>query len=373
MSISSDSLLDELLRVATIDDVLRLAGHEVPDNEKKPLCCPLHAECSPSFFRQRSGKGYRCQGCAAHGGVLDLAVALELAPTKPKAVDFLAAHYRIAKGLRRGARSLRSVRPIAGFQITPAVLVSTLTVEESEALCSALRGGKPLIGSPGEEYLWGRGIDAAFAAEMRVGFHPTWMGRGPAVIFLGFDGTGSLACAQGRFLRPTDDVKTMSRGKVSLGVFSTPLALKKGLNGDSGPVAITEAPLDAIALAMKGLPSIALFGASNRQVWLVDSLAGRNVVIATDGDAAGDKAEKDLRDWLRRRTHKTRMRFDEYKDAAEMLERCPQKFALRVEEAVQFADPLRLAMVTALKTASSIGDSLEDGLSLLDYAGPKLG
>jgi len=341
MSISSDSLLDELLRVATVDDVLRLAGHEVPDNEKKPLCCPIHAERSPSFFRQRSGKGYRCQGCAAHGGVLDLVVALELAPTKPKAVDFLAAHYRIVKGLRRGARSSRSARPIARFQIKSAAPITTLTAEESEELCSALRGGKPLIGSPGEEYLRSRGVDPVFAAEMRVGFHPAWMGRGPAVIFLGFDGIGNLACAQGRFLRPIDDVKTMSRGKVSLGVFSTPLALKKGLKGDSGPVAIAEAPLDAIALAMKGLPSIALFGASNRQAWLVDSLAGRNVVIATDGDVAGDKAEKDLRDWLRRRTHKTRMRFDEYKDAAEMLELFPEKLALQVEEAIRLADPLR--------------------------------
>jgi hypothetical protein len=349
MSTLSDSLLDELLRVATIDDVLRLAGHEVPDDENKPLYCPLHAERSPSFFRQRSGMGYRCQGCAAHGGVLDLVVALELAPTKSKAVDFLATHYRIAKGLHRGTRSSRSARPIARFQIKPAAPITTLTAEEGEELCSALRGGRPLIGSPGEEYLRGRGVDPVFAAEMRVGFHPAWMGRGSAVIFLGFDGIGNLACAQGRFLYPTDSVKTMSRGKISLGVFSTPLALKKGLNGDSGPVAITEAPLDAIALAMKGLPSIALFGAGNRQAWLVDSLAGRNVVIATDEDAAGNKAEKDLRDWLRRRTHKTRMRFYEYKDAAEMLERFPEKLALRVEEAIQSADPLRLAMVTALK------------------------
>jgi hypothetical protein len=347
MSTLSDSLLDELLRIATVDDILRLAGHEVPDNEKKPLCCPLHGERSPSFFRQRSGKGYRCQGCAAHGGVLDLVVALELAPTKPKAVDFLAAHYRLAKGLRGDTRSSWTVGPIV--RVKPTALTSTLTAEQSKELCSALRGGKSLIGSPGEEYLRGRGVDPAFASEMRVGFHPAWMGRGSAVIFLGFDGIGNLACAQGRFLYATDDIKTMSRGKVSLGVFSTPLALKKGLNGDSSPVAITEAPLDAIALAMKGLPSIALFGAGNRQAWLVDSLAGRNVVIATDEDAAGDKAEKDLRDWLRRRTHKTRMRFDEYKDAAEMLERFPEKLALRVEEAIQLADPLRSAMVTALK------------------------
>jgi hypothetical protein len=168
---------------------------------------------------------------------------------------------------------------------------------------------------------------------------------------------------------------------VSLGVFSTPLALKKGLNGDSGPVAITEAPLDAIALAMKELPSLALFGASNRQAWLVDSLAGRNVVIATDGDAAGDRAEKDLRDWLRHRTHKTRMRFDECKDATEMLERFPEKLALRVEEAIRFSDPLRCfaashdkAVVIALKTASSRREDPasfdENDHDLLERRGP---
>jgi DNA primase len=96
--IASVSILDEVLRVATVDDILRLAGVAVPENAKKPLLCPLHGERSPSFYRQRSGKGYRCQGCGAHGGVLELATALKLAPTRPKSRRTACRSLRARKG-----------------------------------------------------------------------------------------------------------------------------------------------------------------------------------------------------------------------------------------------------------------------------------
>jgi DNA primase len=116
---------------------------------------------------------------------------------------------------------------------------------------------------------------------------------------------------------------------------------------------------------MNGLSSIATFGAGNRQAWLVDALSGRDVVIATDDDRAGDEAERELRRWLRFGTEMTRMRFDGYKDAAEMFERFPEKFALRVEEAIRAANPLHRAVTSALEAVSN--------LDLLDYAVSILG
>ena len=63
---------------ATIYDVLRLAGFEPPGRHGF-VSCPLHAERSASFHVVGDGRGYRCFGCGAAGGILDLIVALGIA------------------------------------------------------------------------------------------------------------------------------------------------------------------------------------------------------------------------------------------------------------------------------------------------------
>lgn len=357
--ISSASILDEVLRIATVDDILRLAGVAVPENAKKPLLCPLHAERSPSFYRQRSGKGYRCQGCGAHGGVLELATALRLAPTRPRAVELLAAHYRLAKGLSVGPQR-RPVKPFRQFALPPLEPTPVLNAEERSSLAEAARDCRPILGTPGAAYLATRGVNPTFADTCLVRYHPNWLGCGEAVVFPGYDSEGKLVCAQGRFKRPTRGIKAMSRGKVALGVFSTPRGLEKGRYGQGVPVAITEAPLDALALAMKGLPSVALFGAGNRQAWLRHALAWRYVLLAFDSDAAGEKAAQDALLWLNLGTTKTRVRFDPYKDAAEMLERAPERLAWLVEET--------LAQARSRNSITASEANVTDGLSLLGYA-----
>jgi DNA primase len=389
---SNDSLLPDVLAVARIDDVLRDAGITPPANEKINIPCPLpdHAhsnrKSTPSFSVQKSGQGYRCFGCGAHGGVVELVVALKLARSKKDAVDLLAARYGLAKS--SGGHSARPVgRPtIAQLNLSPVAPSPQLTAEERAELLDALRGGYPLLGSNGERYVASRGIDPAFAVSCRIGYHPAWLGRGEAVIFLGFDLTGHLACAQGRYLSPTVAPKARSRGKVSLGVFSTPQAFAKGLYGQGEPVAITEAPFDAVALAQNGLPSIAIFGSSNRQAWLRKALAGRDVILAFDDDRAGEEAAEAFRTFLNRGTDtRTGLRFAPYKDAAEMLEKDPGALALLVEETLQqvrswygVAIPEAEHVSDLLHVVSGIASSVpeseaEDGLSLLDYAGKVLG
>lgn len=63
---------------ASIFDVLRFAGYELP-NRQGFVTCPLHAERSASFHVVGDGRGFRCFGCGAKGGVLDLVVALGIA------------------------------------------------------------------------------------------------------------------------------------------------------------------------------------------------------------------------------------------------------------------------------------------------------
>lgn len=352
--VKTESILSNVLSSARIDDVLRLAGIEPAQNEHQNIRCPLpdHDDSSASFHVQQSGQGYRCHGCGATGGVLDLVLKLGLATNKGKAVDLLAERYHIGKG----TPSMQAVKPLElAIKTYP---VPSFTVEDKRALTESIKGGRPLIGSPGEEYLRGRGVDPAFAASMRVGYHPSWLGRGEAVVFLGRDNEGTLTCAQGRFLDDSAEPKTMSKGKISLGAFVTPGAFERG--PFAGPVAIVEGPIDAILLAQYGLPAIATFGAQNHPSGLKEALAERDVVLALDDDEAGHKAAQWYRDNLTKGTDRgTTLLFDGKKDPGELWKHSPEKLASLVTEAIQHADRL---------TASKI-----DELSLIDYAMSSLG
>jgi DNA-directed RNA polymerase subunit RPC12/RpoP len=332
---NGDSILSLVISSAKVEDVLRLAGVEPPANEKSNIRCPLpsHEDSSASFHIQTSGQGYKCHGCGATGGVLDLVLKLGLAENKGKAVDLLAERYRIDKGGHSTSTSMETVKPIE-LQVKTYPSAVEFTVEDRQALTDSLKGGRALIGSPGEAYLVGRGVDPAFAASCRVGYHPNWLGRGEAVMFLGRDPEGSLNCAQGRFLDPLAEPKTMSKGKVSLGAFVTPGAFERSQN--SGPVAIVEAPIDAVLLAQHGLPAIATFGAQNHPAGLQETLTGRDVVFALDDDEAGHKAEKWYREKISvgMKTCST-LRFDGEKDPGDLWKRSPETLSSLVEEAVQ--------------------------------------
>jgi hypothetical protein len=337
---NGDSILSLVISSAKVEDVLRLAGVEPPANEKSNIRCPLpsHEDSSASFHIQSSGKGYRCHGCGATGGVLDLVLKLGLAENKGKAVDLLAERYRIDKGGHATSTSMETVKPIE-LQVKTYPSAVEFTVEDRKALTDSLKGGRALIGSPGEAYLVGRGVDPAFATSCRVGYHPNWLGRGEAVMFLGFEPDGKIACAQGRFLDPTAEPKTMSKGKISLAVFTTPGALENGSkvgSSTTGPVAIVEAPIDAVLLAQHGLPAIATFGAQNHPAGLQETLTGRDVVFALDDDEAGHKAEKWYREKISvgMKTCST-LRFDGEKDPGDLWKRSPETLSSLVEEAIQ--------------------------------------
>jgi hypothetical protein len=167
----------------------------------------------------------------------------------------------------------------------------------------------------------------------------------------------------------------MSKGRIALGCFQTPGALVTARRAEAGPVAIVEAPLDAIALAQVGLPAVALFGASNRPAWLRRALAYRDCVIATDDDEAGNQAMESLRAWLDLSPRKVRLLFGGAKDASELFEKDPAALALLVEAAIQSSNPLHRVATIALEVVSNLDAdaSPEDGLSLLDYAGSVLG
>jgi hypothetical protein len=81
--------------LATVSDVLRLAGHEVPNDVVRRegheagrlIKCPLHEDGTPSF-RIFPG-GFRCFGCNVSGNISDLIIALHRARNRAEAARWL--------------------------------------------------------------------------------------------------------------------------------------------------------------------------------------------------------------------------------------------------------------------------------------------
>ena len=306
--------LDALLRVATIADVLRLANVAPPSCERKAICCPLHDENSPSFQIQASGRGFRCFGCNAHGGIIELAVALQIAPDKARAVDRLCEHFHIAE--ENDAAPTRR-RPSTAFILPPLALDPTPDVEALARVGAALCDREPLASTAGAMYLEGRGIDPAAAAENDVRYHANWLGRGPAVVFAIRNLAGRVVAAQGRFIASSTTPKAMTIGTLSAGVYRTAAAF------DVDVVAITEAPIDALSIAVSGLPALALCGTS-LPGWLRRALAFRTVIVATDADAAGNAAAQKITNDFNLGSNVRRMTLpDGAKDANALLVRDP--------------------------------------------------
>lgn len=145
------------------------------------------------------------------------------------------------------------------------------------------RGTVPLRGTPGASYLEGRGIPVEIAARSVVRFARSWLGR-PSVVFPLSNPAREIVAAQGRSI--TSNAK-ITAGPKSRGVFATPGAW------ESDPVAIVEAPIDALSLAVAGVPALALCGKTAPH-WLPPRMAFRHVLLATDADDGGDDGAERL-------------------------------------------------------------------------------
>ena len=148
---------------------------------------------------------------------------------------------------------------------------------EQFAQCSALKG------TPGESYLQSRGIPLPIAQAAGIQFHRAFSGQA-AIVFPICDIEGRAVAIQGRFTGATGDRRMMTMGPKVRGAFYTPGAL------EAAPVLITEAPIDALSLAICGCPALSLCGSNGCPLWLIESCAYRKVGIAFDADEPGDKA-----------------------------------------------------------------------------------
>jgi hypothetical protein len=147
---------------------------------------------------------------------------------------------------------------------------------------AAWEAAVPLAGTPAEAYLHGRGVAAAGAAA-GARYAADWFGR-RAVLFPVRDRQGALVAVQGRYLSEGAP-KVRSAGPAGLGVFAPPGAW------EADPRILVEAPIDALSLAACGFPALATQGCRLPD-FLPAACTCKAVLIATDGDAAGDEAAR---------------------------------------------------------------------------------
>ncbi|MHB9132617.1 MAG: CHC2 zinc finger domain-containing protein [Armatimonadota bacterium] len=244
-------------------------------------CCPLHQENTPSLqVSPDNGAGvWHCFGCGAGGDV----------------ISFVQKHYRV--GFAEALRILGGHEPSSPLPPTR-VPIKQLDTRPSDYWRQQLIGLQSLAGSPGAEYLQCRGIDLEYAFHSEVLYHPLWYGHAPAVLFPIRNKSGELIAAEGRYFYEVvihmgdKPIKKQTAGPKSQGVFSTPGAFAQPF------VFLTEGPIDALTLAMCGIPTVATCSASNCVAWLLEVCTGKDVIIGFDPDSGGEAGTRQQREKL---------------------------------------------------------------------------
>ena len=234
---------------------------------------------------------------------------------------------------------------------------------------AALHDVAPLVGTPGAAYLAGRGIPLEVAHGSGVRWSPSYHGAG-AVLFPVRALDGLLVAVQGRRIDNRARPKAITVGPKSTGVFAAvgvPAAASGAasggrvrfgpggvLNADTGavgawkaePVVLVEGPIDALSLAVAGYPALALMGGDMHQ-WLGWACGGRRVLVASDGDEAGELAASSWSQILGSRgAHVARLRPPDGRDWNDLLrEDGAEALGRYVSERIATAWPVRLSSI----------------------------
>lgn len=273
--------MSALTATATTAD-LSLADLEAFDPQHKrrdgetDCCCPL---CGPGkpvdaahgclSYNAQTG-AWNCHRCHAKGKLREFwtETAKDARPTSRRARD--------RQRIRRALQLPPPVQPVDNV--------------DSAAWKKRIGTLARLHGTPGAAYLEGRGLPADFCHAAGVRFASDFFGR-PAVVFPLRGENGKLTAAQGRYVDGRNDPRLprmRTAGARRLGVFATPGAW------ESAALVLVEAPIDALSLALCGVPAVALCGCEGLPDWLRMRCAFQTVIAAFDADEAGDKAAREL-------------------------------------------------------------------------------
>src|SRR5215210_4508696 len=160
---------------------------------------------------------------------------------------------------------------------------------------------EPIAYTPGAHYLRDRGIDEELAREAGLRYADQfavqdaagreWSRAERCIWFPFMDRAGAIVAVNVRFIDvPSNDQKrkTVTLGPRNLGA----VMVCDPLHRD--PIVVVEGPIDALSLAMAGVPALALVGTAGTG-WLPEACVLTNVALALDNDERGDGGSERLR------------------------------------------------------------------------------
>jgi len=272
------------------------------NSAERRFCCPLPAcagkpvDATHRSLAVNATSGlWKCYRCGAAGKLRE--------------------HWQPRREAQRAALHRRFAvpqQPVRRAEKPENGLAQPVTTEKPSLDWQATYGNaRPLANTAGARYLAGRAIPLALAEAAGVRFAVVY-GR-PACLFPVHDHAGQLVALHARY---GDDGRTkpgalskQTWGAASAGVFATVPRV-----WERPPLAVVEAPIDALSLAVCGVGAIALMGTGYGPDWLPRALAFATVAAAFDGDAAGEAAAQRLAGRLTLGTVVRRLRPDAAKD-----------------------------------------------------------
>lgn len=257
--------------------------------------CPFHQDANPSFAVEPNKAWWKCWGCGEHGDAASFVMRFQNVSFR-EAVSYLT-----GGPLPAGRGPSPGPKPSAKRPTPPPVEPDGLSHDAAAALVeeSAARLWAP-EGKPALEYLTGpdRGLSPETIKALRLGWTPGVQARtrdDRAYVVWGIvipwrDG-GILSVVK---VRQPDDRRPkyaeVHRDRRRLVVFPDPDAVRPGQ-----PLVIVEGEFDAALLGerLEGVASVVTFGGAGSRPEpsaLRRLLSASPWFIATDGDAAGEKA-----------------------------------------------------------------------------------
>lgn len=297
--------------------------------KERRFCCPRCGAAKPKDAAHRSlavnteNGAFFCHRCQSKGRLKEFWEDRPQIPKKARTRQKLISHFSLETVDYKQQKSANEVE------------------KEENPTDKMVEFQKNFSGSLAESYLLKRGISSELAIQTGCGYAPKWehwekdgekwklKGTDKRVIFPVYNRAEKLVALHTRAIDGKHiNSSKITRGNKSDGVFAT----RKDIF-DSRIVAICEAPIDALALEMCGIPAVALIGTSAPD-WLGLKFSFKQVLIATDADLAGDKAAFNLQNQLLSRGAKIyRLRPRTAKDWAEVLEK------IGVEKLSEFLRP----------------------------------
>lgn len=254
-----------------------------------------------------------CHRCHAKGQLREMWKPMEDKPFEPRRVRD--ARARAEAERRLASAPISAPRPAHSMPISEVIhrTGDMQTIEESPFAMRFLicRG----FGVDDFPYLHQMGVrfSTNYARREATETKNAW-GGAAAIVFPIRDENDKLVATQGRFIESREGLpKTISLGPIALGAF-------RAWGENEPPIAIVEAPLDALALGVAGVQAFALCGCRPLPTWLLDLSFTHRFWLAFDADEAGDRQAEATRAELRGvGACPTRLRPDGAKDWADLL------------------------------------------------------